>query len=86
MQLRVRYFAGAAAAAGTDEEQVEVPGGATAQDLARELALRHPRLEPVLEVATLLVEEVAVRDRAAVLPDPAGGTLQVDVLPPFAGG
>ncbi|MGQ7297176.1 MoaD/ThiS family protein [Quadrisphaera sp. KR29] len=84
--MQVRYFAGAAAAAGTDEEPVELPDGATAEQLVGALAQRHPRLGAVLEVATLLVEEVAVRDRTTVLPAPVGGPLQVDVLPPFAGG
>ncbi|TXR52294.1 MoaD/ThiS family protein [Quadrisphaera setariae] len=85
--MQVRYFAGAAAAAGIDEELVEVDDGATAAQLVTALAQRHPRLVPVLEVASLLADEVAVRDRGAVLAAPAGGQrLQVDVLPPFAGG
>ncbi|TNM64350.1 MoaD/ThiS family protein [Streptomyces sp. NP160] len=86
MELQVRYFAGAAAAAGVDEELVQVHDAATAADLVAELAHRHPRLRPVLEVASLLADEVAVRDRSAALVPPDGRRLQVDVLPPFAGG
>jgi sulfur-carrier protein len=86
VELQVRYFAGAAAAAGLDEELVEVDDDATAAQLVAELAQRHPRLRPVLEVASLLADEVAVRDRSAVLVPPQGRRLQVDVLPPFAGG
>lgn len=84
--MQVRYFAGAAAAAGLDEELVEVDDDATAAQLVAELAQRRPRLRPVLEVASLLADEVAVRDRSAVLVPPDGRRLQVDVLPPFAGG
>nr|WP_255480541.1 MoaD/ThiS family protein [Quadrisphaera sp. RL12-1S] len=84
--MQVRYFAGAAAAAGVDEELVEVDDDATAAQLVAVLARRHPRLVPVLEVASLLADEVAVRDRGQRLVAPAGRRLQVDVLPPFAGG
>ncbi|MFZ5871479.1 MAG: MoaD/ThiS family protein [Actinomycetota bacterium] len=80
--VSVRYFAGAAAAAGADEEKVELPAGATVADLVTHLAGTHPRLAPVLDVASLLLDEVTVRDRTVVVPD--GAT--VDVLPPFAGG
>lgn len=82
MIVSVRYFAGAAAAAGVPEEKVEVPSGTTVSALCEHLAGRHPRLVPVLEVASVLVDEVSVRDRDAVVPDGAA----VDVLPPFAGG
>lgn len=82
----MRYFAGAAAAAGLEEELVVVDDGASAADLVAELGRRHPRLRPVLEVASLLADEVAVRDRGAALLAPPGRRLQVDVLPPFAGG
>ncbi|PWJ49012.1 Molybdopterin converting factor, small subunit [Quadrisphaera granulorum] len=86
VELLVRYFAGAAAAAGTDEEVVQIAVGATAEDLLAVLAGRHPRLVPVLEVASLLADELVVRDRTAALATTAGRRLQVDVLPPFAGG
>ncbi|MFP5346909.1 MAG: MoaD/ThiS family protein [Actinomycetes bacterium] len=81
-QLEVRYFAGAAAAAGLPAERLELPAVTTLDGLRSVLAQRHPRLEPVLRVATLLVDGVAVRDLDATLDDVA----QVDVLPPFAGG
>ncbi len=81
-QLRVRYFAGAAAAAGVPEENLELPAGSDVAYLRKTLAARHPRLEPVLEVASLLVDAVAVSDDSHCLDD----ATQVDVLPPFAGG
>jgi len=76
----VRYFAGARAAAGTAEEQVEA---ATLTDLRAEVAGRHgAALERVLAGASFLVDGVSVQDPAYRLAP--GAT--VDVLPPFAGG
>ncbi len=82
MQLRVRYFAGASAAAGLEEELVELPDGATVDALAGLLAERHGgRLATVLASSSFLVDEVpGGRER------PLAGARQVDVLPPFAGG
>lgn len=81
-QVQVRYFAGAAAATGVETEGLELPPGSDVEALRATLARRHPRLEPVLAVASLLVDEVAVNDPALVL----DGARSVDVLPPFAGG
>lgn len=83
-ELIVRYFAGARAAAGRDSETVPVtPGQSTVDDVVRELASRHgPELTKVLAASSYLLNETAVRDTSAALPD--GATL--DVLPPFAGG
>ncbi|MGW5672550.1 MoaD/ThiS family protein [Micromonospora sp. NPDC003776] len=81
MQLTVRYFAGARAAAGRSEETV--PAGRSLDELVDELAARHgERLAVVLKAASFLVDGLACHDRQAPLP--AGVT--VDVLPPFAGG
>ncbi len=72
----VRYFAGAKAAAGTRQETVTLPAGAT-------LAADHgDALARVLAASSLLLDETAVHDPA--VPLPAGAVL--DVLPPFAGG
>ncbi|MFJ8581525.1 MoaD/ThiS family protein [Micromonospora sp. NPDC093277] len=81
MQLTVRYFAGARAAAGRAEETASA--GRPLDELLEELAARHgERLAVVLTAASFLVDGVACHDRRAPLP--AGVT--VDVLPPFAGG
>jgi molybdopterin converting factor small subunit len=82
VQLTVRYFAGAGAAAGLDEEVVEVPDGVTVDALAALLGQRHgDRLGRVLASSTFLVDEVpGGRERQLA------GARQVDVLPPFAGG
>ncbi|MEV0153480.1 MoaD/ThiS family protein [Micromonospora sp. NPDC050686] len=81
MELTVRYFAGARAAAGRPEETV--PAGRSLDELAAELAARHGEgLARVLRVASFLVDGVTCHDRNTPLP--AGAT--IDVLPPFAGG
>ena len=81
MELTVRYFAGARAAAGRPEETAAA--GRTLDELLDELANRHgERLATVLKVASFLVDGVNCHDRH--VPLPAGVT--VDVLPPFAGG
>ncbi|WP_433494590.1 MoaD/ThiS family protein [Micromonospora sp. CA-248089] len=81
MELTVRYFAGARAAAGRFEETASA--GRSLDELLDDLTARHgERLAVVLKAASFLVDGVACHDRQALLP--AGVT--VDVLPPFAGG
>ncbi|GAB3054257.1 MoaD/ThiS family protein [Micromonospora schwarzwaldensis] len=81
MELTVRYFAGARAAAGRAEETASA--GRSLDELLDDLSARHgERLTVVLRAASFLVDGVACHDRQAPLP--AGVT--VDVLPPFAGG
>lgn len=78
----MRYFAGAAAAAGVDEETVQVTELLTLEALCDALAAAHPGLGAVLDVSSLLVDETPVADRTRQL----GAATRVDVLPPFAGG
>lgn len=80
--MRVRYFAGAAEAAGVTEEVVEADFSVTAADLVEQLGADRERLAAVLKVSSLLVDGVAVRERSELVAPNA----QVDVLPPFAGG
>lgn len=77
--ITVRYFAGAAEAAGVDTEQAAT---GTADAVRRALVEAHgPALARVLERCSLLADGVRV-DGDTPVPD--GATL--DVLPPFAGG
>ena len=77
--VTVRYYAGARAAAGVTEEDVEVT---TLAELRAEVERRHGgRLAAVLAVATFLSDGRPLVADAAV----PGGTI-VEVLPPFAGG
>lgn len=88
--MNVRYFAAARAAAGVDEERYDLPEDATvASLLAAILAVERPEppagtppLARLLSRSSFLLNEVAVRNRAAALKP---GDV-VDVLPPFAGG
>lgn len=62
---------------------MELAAGATVADAVEALRELHPgQLSRVLDAASFLVNEVAVRDRGRTLSD---GT-RLDVLPPFAGG
>lgn len=79
----VRYFGGAKAAAGTQIESVALPVGATVENLVCLLAANHGEaLARILAAASILLDEVAMRDRGALIPDGA----VLDVLPPVAGG
>jgi molybdopterin converting factor small subunit len=77
-RVTVRYWAAAKEAAGVASEPalaVDVGG------LAEALQACHPALEPVLRVASFLVDGVAT-PRSGRLTD----GVTVEVLPPFAGG
>ena len=82
VQLTVRYFAAARAAANAEVETVHVEPGTTVAALVDTLAARGPELARVLRRCSYLRDGIAVRDDAAELAD--GQT--IDVLPPFAGG
>ncbi|GLZ34312.1 molybdopterin synthase sulfur carrier subunit [Lentzea sp. NBRC 105346] len=81
--MKVRYFAGARAAAGIADEDVELTGDVTVADVLAVVGERHgERLGRVLAASSFLLDGVAVRDRGVLVH--AGAEL--DVLPPFAGG
>lgn len=79
--MQVRYFAGAAEAAGTTSEDLAA-GDLTGDQLVDRLGADRADLAAVLAVSTLLVDGRPLADRGGIVP--AGS--QVDVLPPFAGG
>jgi molybdopterin synthase sulfur carrier subunit len=85
--IRVRYWAAAKAAAGTDSDDVLVTGPTTLAELRAAAAALHPgtRLSEVLAACSTLVGEqpVGLADPASYVVDP-GAT--VEFLPPFAGG
>ncbi|MFL6143152.1 MAG: MoaD/ThiS family protein [Labedaea sp.] len=83
MTIEVRYFAGARAASGVAQESVLVPAGATIQDVLVTLGTRHgDGLSRVLTASSFLLDGIAVRDRSVSLTN----GVELDVLPPFAGG
>ncbi|AMO59619.1 ThiS family protein [Mycolicibacterium phlei] len=80
--VTVRFFAAARAAAGNEEETIQLRGELTVADLVARLSERGEELAKVLKRCSFLVDEVAVRNLDTVLRD----NQTVDVLPPFAGG
>ena len=82
VQLTVRYFAAARAAADAETENVRVAEGTTVRALLDQLAARNAKLAQVLQRCSFLCDGIAVRDEALNLSD---GQI-IDVLPPFAGG
>lgn len=78
--LTLRYFGGAAQAAGTIEEAITtIPQ--TLRELITDLSARSPELAKVLTVSTFLINN----ERAHADSQLEGG-MRIDVLPPFAGG
>ena len=75
----VRYWAGARAAAGIDEERLA--DVTTVGDLVARLTANRPALVPVLPVCSVLVG-----GRACAATDPVPPGAVVEILPPFAGG
>jgi len=82
VQVNVRYFAAARAAAGMEAETLDVAPGTSVKDLVERLGARNPTLAAVLDRCSFLCDGVAVRNRA----EPLQTNQTVDVLPPFAGG
>lgn len=82
VQLTVRFFAAAQAAAGHDEETIRIRPDLTLEELITQLSERDAQLAKVLKRCSFLCDGVAVRDRESAL----GNARTVDVLPPFAGG
>jgi sulfur-carrier protein len=82
VQLTVRYFAAARAAASAETETLRVESGTTVAGLIDRLAARGPELAKVLSRCSFLCDGMAVRDLAIA---PSDGQT-IDVLPPFAGG
>ncbi len=75
---RVRYFAAAEEAAGTDAEQ---RSEATLGAFRAAVVADHPGLGDILPRCAVLVDGARVDDET-----PLGDDDLVDVLPPFAGG
>lgn len=79
--MEVRFFAGAAEAAGSDSLEIDATGLSAAEVVAK-LAEGNERLAKVLDVSALLADGARINDRSADL----SAVQSLDVLPPFAGG
>ncbi|RJT90874.1 MoaD/ThiS family protein [Cryobacterium melibiosiphilum] len=78
--VSIRFFAGAAEAAGTESLNLETTTvGALRHDLVERFG---PDFARILGLCALLVNGTRAADDATPLPEAA----TVDVLPPFAGG
>jgi sulfur-carrier protein len=82
VEVTVRFFAAARAAAGAESDLLSVRQGATIADVVSELCCRSDELARVLQRCSYLCDGIAVRNKGIELR--SGQTL--DVLPPFAGG
>ncbi|MCV7179380.1 MoaD/ThiS family protein [Mycolicibacterium sphagni] len=82
LEVTVRFFAAARAAAGAESDLLRVRQGATVADVVSELCCRSDELARVLQRCSYLCDGIAVRNSATELR--SGQT--IDVLPPFAGG
>ena len=81
--VSLHYWAGARAAAGVAEEEIEARSVAEALQLAC-LARSDPRFDRVIEGSSLLIDGRAAHQQD--LERQLGESVQVEVLPPFAGG
>ncbi|MCK8615383.1 MoaD/ThiS family protein [Gordonia sp. C13] len=82
MNLTVRFFAAARAAAGTESRVVDIDPATTLAHLESTLSAGNAELAKVLERCSYLRDEIAFTDRSLQL----GTCSTLDVLPPFAGG
>jgi molybdopterin converting factor small subunit len=82
IELTVRFFAAARAAAGNEVETIRIRPGTTLAELVRHLGARDENLAKVLMRCSFLRDGVAVRDADVAFVN----AQTVDVLPPFAGG
>ncbi len=80
--VTVRFFAGAAQAAGVDSARVAADANQTLREIAQ--AASNNDLASILEVSSFLVDG-ALADGDTPLGESATNG-QLDVLPPFAGG
>ena len=83
MMVEIRYFAGAADAAGTPRTAVDAPPGASVAQVLASAADGNEALGRVLPVCSVLLDGVVHRDLDVPF---FVGVHAIDVLPPFAGG
>jgi len=82
IEVTVRFFAAARAAAGNEVETIRIRPGTTLAGLVGQLSDRDENLAKVLKRCSFLCDGVAVRNAEVAL----SNAQTVDVLPPFAGG
>jgi sulfur-carrier protein len=83
VSVRLHYWAGAKAAAGVAEEEIEARSVAEALRLARQQRL-DPRFDRIIRVSSVLIDGRTAHQED--LERQLSQAVQVEVLPPFAGG
>lgn len=82
VEVTVRFYAAARAAAGNEVETIRIRPGTTLAELVGQFSDRDAKLAKVLMRCSFLCDGVAVRDTDVTL----ANAQTIDVLPPFAGG
>ena len=83
VSVRLHYWAGAKAAAGVAEEEIDAPSVAEALRFARQQR-SDPRFDRVITVSSVLIDGRTAHQED--LERQLSHAVQVEVLPPFAGG
>lgn len=85
--IRIRYWAAAKAAAGTDGDELAVDGPVTMAEVVRRATALHPdtRLGEVLAVCSALIGDQPVGSQDPGKTEVSPGST-IEFLPPFAGG
>jgi sulfur-carrier protein len=83
VSVSLHYWAGARAAAGVAEEQIEARSVAEALRFACD-ERSDPRFEKVIEASSVLIDGITAHQ--ADLERPLSAPVRVEILPPFAGG
>lgn len=84
--LKIRYFAAAADAAGTDEQVLQIENSLTIAELTQHVGEEHgAEFARVVEICSFLVDGRAA-DAGEKISAAEEIPLNLDVLPPFAGG
>lgn len=81
MKIHIRFFARARDLVGTDAATLDLPEGATVDDLRGQLAKDYPRLTSLLDRSALAVHEEFAAGSKVLTPD-----TEVALLPPVSGG
>ncbi|QGU01368.1 hypothetical protein CKALI_02390 [Corynebacterium kalinowskii] len=81
MDIKVKFFAAAAAAAGTQETLVQAPEGASVADVIALATAGNEQLGKLAAFCAVLGPDGFIRDRSVPATMP-----QLELLPPFAGG
>lgn len=81
MRIRVRLFAGIKQRVGVEQLDIELPSGATAEEVRNWLSTRYPDAEPLARRALLAVQLDYVPDSY-----PLSENQEIACIPPVSGG